>query len=476
MRMTDRTPPPPPADPKTPGWPWLRDRLRRHIPELLRLAWPVVIARVGIITLQVVDTVMVGRFDSTELSYLAIANVPAQWLLVATLGLLIGTMVVASNAVGSDQPHRAGQAWRRSIPYALWLGVGVAVLCAFGTPFLRLTGQPADLVAGGGPLIAILGLGIGANLVFITSALFLEGIRRPAVGMVVMVIGNLVNIAANWVLIYGNLGIPALGAEGSAWATTLVRLVMAGSVVAYIWWLLPDRDRYAVRVKPRGGWRAWAQQRRFGYAAGLSNAMESGAFALVGLMAGWLGSLAVGAYAITFNILATSYMVALGIASATAVRVGNAHGRQDTTDLALAGWIGLTVNTLLVGAIALVLQIVNTRIAQAYTVDPALVIMAAPLIAFAATILIADGGQSVMLHALRGRGETWVPTLLHFVSYFAVQIPLAYLLAFPAGRGVQGLLEGILIASVISLTALALRFRWLGRRDARAWDGRIAPT
>ena len=102
-------------------------------------------------------------------------------------------------------------------------------------------------------------------------------------------------------------------------------------------------------------------------------------------------------------------------------------------------------------------------IAAAYTTDPMILLLTAPLIAFAATIVIADGGQTVMLHALRGRGETWVPTILHMISYFVVQVPIAYGLAFTLDRGVRGLFEGILVASIVAILLLSVRFHWLTR-------------
>ena len=449
------------------GWPWLKVRLSRHIPELLRLAWPVVVARLGVMTLQLVDTVMVGRYDTQELAYQSVALMPTQSLLVMTLGLLVGTIVVAANAAGAGEHWKAGHAWRRSIVYAFWVGTVAAVLCQFGGPFLELTGQPPELVAGGAPLIAILGLGLPANLIFITSSFFLEGIKRPLAAMVVMVVGNLVNVFADWVLIYGHLGFPAMGAEGSAWTTTLVRIVIAVCIVGYIWHLLPDRELYAVRAKPTGGWRSWARQRHIGYASGLSSGVESISFAAIGLIAGTIGGLAIGTYAIVMNIVAFVFMVALGVATATAVRVGTAHGRRDGPDLALAGWTGLALIVLVSGVIAIGLALFGPEIASAYTEDPALLALAAPVIGFAALIVVADCGQCVMLFALRGRADVWVPTALHFISYVVLQIPCAYALGIVAGRGVFGLFEGVLIAAVFSVTALALRFWWLGRQDSR---------
>ena len=438
------------------------DRLTRHLPELLRLAAPVVVARLGIMGMQLVDTVMVGRFDSQELAFQAIALVPFQFLVVATLGLLIGTVAVAAQAFGREDYVECGGAWRRSIPYAVVIGLAGLVLCQMGEGFLRLSGQTETLSSHGGRVVAILGFGLPFYLIYLTTAFFLEGIKRPLPAMIVMIAANVLNVALNWILIYGHLGFPAMGAEGSAWATTILRVVMVAALVGYVWFM-SDHHRFAVRRRPSGGWRAGALQRRIGYSSGLSYTAESGSFAIVGLMAGWTGELPLAAFSITLNVVAIVFMVALGFGSATAVRVAVAYGRQDRPDTAFAGWSGLAVNSLVMALLGLGMWLGADLIAAAYTTDPMTLLLTAPLIAFAATIVVADGGQTVMLHALRGRGETWVPTILHMISYFVVQVPIAYGLAFTLDRGVRGLFEGILVASIVAILLLSVRFHWLTR-------------
>ena len=332
--MTDKYPPTPPF----PG------RLRRHLREITRLAWPVVLARSGILSMSLADTIMVGRFSTLELAYQGIGLAPVGTILVSSLGLLLGTLVMTAHALGAGRPTDCGAIWRRSLPYALALGLAGAALCAGGEWFLRHTGQSADLAAGGGRVMVVVGLGLPATLIFIATSYFLEGIRRPLPGLVIMVIANVVNIWLNWMLIFGHLGFSAMGAVGSAWATTVVRCIMALAAVAYVWWMA-DRDRFAVRLAPRGGWRAWVQQRRIGYAAGASGVVESAAFSTLTLIAGVLGALAVGSFAIALNLIAIVFMTSLGMGSATAVQVGEAMGRGDAGDAALAGWTGLGITT-----------------------------------------------------------------------------------------------------------------------------------
>jgi MATE family multidrug resistance protein len=312
-------------------------------------------------------------------------------------------------------------------------------------------------------VVQILGLGLPAALVFLTTNFFLEGIKRPVPGMVMVIAANIVNVLLNWVLIYGHLGFPAMGAAGSAWATTGVRLFLAVGLVTYVW-SMTDHARFAVRARPGGGWGAWRTQRQIGYAAGASLGVEATAFGIVSVFAGWLGTVPLAGYSIALNLISMVFMVAIGIGSATAVRVGIARGEQGARGMALAGWTGLAINTVAMSGFGVLFWAIPDGLVSAYTADPELTSQTVPVVAFCAWVLVVDGGQGVMANALRGRGETWAPTGLHVFSYFGVMVPVSWILAFPLGRGVMGLFEDILIASIASVALLSGRFYRLCRR------------
>lgn len=443
----------------------LAARLRRHAIETIRLATPVVVTRAGILTMATVDAAMLGRAAVVQVAYHGLGVAPFVVITVTGIGLLFGTVVLTSHAIGREAFAECGPIWRRSLPYAALLGIGAAMLCQFGEPFFRLTAQPPEIAAGAGRVIAILGLGAPGTLLFYTTAYFLEGLRRPLPAMIVMIVGNALNVWLNWLLIFGHGGFPALGATGAAISTSLVRSAMAGILIAYVW-RMRDRDKFAVRAPlGRGWWRAGGAHRRFGYAAGASYGIESVAFGSISFFAGLLGTLALAAYTLQHIVFALVFMVALGIASATSVRVGIAHGRGDRADRALAGWTGLALVALVLGACGSVLLGWPVPIAALLSSDPTLIAATAPLIALSAYALIADGGQVVMASALRGAGETWVPTAMHIVSYFGVMMPACWIFAFPMGYGAAGLVGGIIAASVVSVSMVAGRFWWISRRE-----------
>jgi MATE family multidrug resistance protein len=301
-------------------------------------------------------------------------------------------------------------------------------------------------------------------LIFAASSFFLEGLKRPKAGMYIMIIGNIANIFLNGILVFGYVGFPGLGATGSAFSTVVVRVIMACTIVYYIWHLR-DQSNLNIRVRANiffsGGWQAWAKVRKIGLGGGASNAIESGAFSSMSIFAGLLGVIPLSAFTISFNMLALTFMFALGLGSATAVCIGNAKGRGDTREMAFAGWTGLGLTFIIMILMGVLLNGFSTHIAFSFTNDPQLVVLAAPMIAFIGIVLVLDGGQSVMAHSLRGCGETWIPAALHIISYIIVMIPLGYYLSLTAGHGAMGLFESILIGSVISLILASGRFYYI---------------
>ncbi|MBT4588731.1 MAG: MATE family efflux transporter [Rhodospirillaceae bacterium] len=438
--------------------------IRRHSQDIFRLAVPTIMARAGMMVMMIVDAVMVGHYSAQELAYQSIGLAPMMFMMVTCFGLLTGTLVITAFHVGAKELSDCGAVWRRSLTYALILGLIGAVASLFGEAFLLAVGQTEDLARGGGKIIGILGWSMPPMLIFVASAFFLEGLKRPKVGMYIMIIGNLFNVAVNWILVFGHLGAPELGAAGSAYSTLCVRAIMAGCILYYIW-NLADQAELNIRVHAKmiyaGGWAAWSKLRKIGLGAGASGAIESGAFSSMSLFAGLLGILPLGAFSIAFNMLALTFMFALGLGSATAVCVGHAYGRGERRDMAFAGWTGLGLTIVSMAILGLFLIALNSEIAAGFTNNAELISRAAPMIAFISLVLIADGGQSVMAHALRGCGETWVPAALHVVAYLVVMIPLAWYLALPAGHGAIGLFESILVASIISVALASIRFHYL---------------
>ena len=444
----------------------VRGRLKRHTSELIRLSAPIVVSRSGFLLLVMADTVMTGHFSSLELAYLAIGLGLIMPMMITSLGMIMGALVLTANAYGGERFTECGPIWRRSLWYGGFLGIICVLIGMAGEQLLLATDQTADISKHGGEIMQIVSLGLPGHLLFLCCAYFLEGINRPSLSMIVMVAANILNVALNWLLIDSSIFAEPLGAAGASWATTITRWAMALSMIAIVW-NLKDRDKFAIRAPLTGGFKAWQELRRIGYAIGVSVGVESLAFATLNVYAGWLGKIPLAAYGLTLNLMALAFMLAIGIGSATTVRVGIAFGRGDIPDAALAGWTGLGVNTVVMMGVGVITYFLSGPLTSIYTDDPVLIAEAVISVAFITWVFVPDGGQAVMANALRGRKDVWAPSIIQMVSFFGVMVPIGYLSTFTYDYGVVGLFHGILAGCIVSLTWLSLRFHSLAMRDIR---------
>jgi len=443
---------------------WLRKRLGRHVSEMLRLAPPIVLARSGIIVMVLVDTIIVGHYSALELGYLGIGMSLVQPIVVTSLGLIMGTLVLTANHFGGGRLHECGAVWRRSVNYALALGVGGAVICLFGAPLLSLTGQSAGLSREGGEVMRVLGYGLPGHLLFLATSFFLEGMRRTTPGMVFMVAANLINLGLTYALVHGIGDIPAMGAVGAAWGTSIARTFLGLGMAIHVLTMRGHED-FGVRNAPTGGWASWGHQRRLGYAMGTSLAVESFAFTTIQQFAGWLGPMPLASFTVAFYLLVISFMVAIGFGAATAVRVGIAHGRGDHRDVALAGWTGLGLTVIATAVMAIILVVFQDDLPRFFSDDAVVIVAAAPLLFWAAVALVSDGCQAVLANALRGRQDVWASCGIQAIAFLGVMTPLTWWLVFPMEHGAAGLFQGVMISTVVALVLLSWRFHRLYRRD-----------
>jgi len=441
------------------------DFFRADLAELLRLAGPVVVSRVGVMTMGLTDAVVVGRYSAIQLGYQALGWSLVSVVLVTSMGLLGGIQVMASRAIGEQRPRYAGAALRRGLVYAFWIGiVSMSMLLICGPAVLRFSGISQALSNGArGPMI-ILASSLPIYCLSVAAGSWMEGLGRPRPVMVCMGVANLVNLVVNLVLVPGAFGAPALGAQGAACATFASRVVLTLAILAYV---ARMRDARALGVfdKPDLDPARETEQRRIGYGNGASSFFEMGAFTAMTFIAGVLGALTVAAYTVVLNVVSFVFMVPLGLATATAVMVGRAYGARQPAALNRAAFVGLSV-TALFGLLAVAVVWPDARlIALGYTTNRATVAMAAAGMALACLFLIPDALQVVAAQCLRARGDIVVPTFTHLASYMLVMVPLAWFLAIRLNWGISGIVTAITAASFLSAGLLIGRFRMLARRD-----------
>ena len=327
-------------------------------------------------------------------------------------------------------------------------------------------GLDPRVAAGTTPVLLIFSLSITPFLVADAVWLWLEGQERPHVPMVAMWLANALNLGLALWLVPGNSPFPVSGAMAAAWVTLCARLAL---MLALLWWVWrwPLAHQLGVFSRWQRDPSASREQRRIGYATGISFAIEGGAFSGISFIAAQLGVMVVAAWAVVLNVVALVFMVPLGIAAATGVLVAHSVGAGNIAGVRRAIHMGMTVAMATLALLSLVVLIDSELVVRIYTNDEALLALAGPALFIACLFFMADGAQVVSAQALRSRGDIWWPTAMHFFSYIIIMLPLCWWLGVHQGFGLSGIVWGVAIASLLSGVALWLRFIWLGDRMRR---------
>jgi MATE family multidrug resistance protein len=434
--------------------------MRALVPKLLRLAWPVTLARLGIMGMGLCDVMVVGQLAPTELPHQALGWAPTGVLLVTGVGLLTGVPVLAARGIGAGQATMAGGAWQRGLVVSA-IGGALATLLIWvaGARIFTLFGISPELAEPSAAVMRILALSVPLHLIYVATSFLVESMQRPMASTIVMWAANLLNLGLNL------LWVPAHGAIGSAWATCGARAFL---VVALGAWVLcmPDAQRFGLRTRVSA-----PSYRSFfgvGSAAALSQAAEASAFSGMTILAARSGGQAVASYQILLNILAVVFMVSLGFSTATTVLTSDGVGRKSPRDAARASWTGFLLNTGMMLMIALGLMLFAGPIARAYTADLSIASLVASLMPLAAAALSPDGGQVVIAASLRAHGDNWFPTASHVLAYAFIMPTLAVTLCEIMGMGVTGLMHAIVWSSLLSVSVLGARLWTLTRRAGLA--------
>jgi len=433
--------------------------------ELMRLSGPVVLSRLGIMVMGLTDAIVVGRFSAEQLGFHAMAWAPSSVFVTMTVGLLVGAQVMTSRAIGAGKPHETGAVLRRGLVYAFWIGMASAVsLAILGPPLLHMVHLPKALADGATAPLIVFSLSLPLYALTVVLSFWLEGLSRPGPVTIAMWVANGVNLAVNLLLVPGTFGLPALGAVGGAWATFIARLALLVMLALYVV-RLKDARTLGIFDKPARDLPASIEQRRIGYGAGASNFFEVAAFAGMSLVAGWIGGLSIAAWAVVINVAAVIFMLPLGISTATSVQVGRAYGSRDPAGMTRAGWVAFAFTAVVGLVAALLLFPLREWVAMAYTADQNAIALIAPALALSCLFLAPDAVQVVAAQALRARGEVWIPTITHLISYGVIMGPLAWWLAIPMGLGVNGIVWSVIVTSFVSAAFLLGRFRMLDVKD-----------
>lgn len=421
-----------------------------ELTELVRLAFPVATVQVGMMLMGVVDTVMVGHVSPTDLAAVALGHLYFFSAVVFGLGTLLALDPLVSQAVGAGDRPGMARAVQRGVLLSVVLTVLAALVLLPARPVLALLRQPPDVVPVAAAYARAALPGILPFYLYIVFRQTLQAMGRVAPIVVTVVVANLANVVFNWVMVFGNLGFPALGAVGAGWASSLSRGLMALGVLGAAWPLLRPLVRPlrpdAFRPRPLG------RMLRLGVPIGTQLSLEFGAFAVIGILMGWLGTVAMAGHQVAINLASLTFMVPLGVAQATTVLVGRAVGRGDPPGARRSAGAGLLVGGLFMTGTAAFFLLAPGPLARIYTGEAGVLEVAVALIPVAGLFQVFDGLQVVATAVLRGVGDTRAPMVIHVAGFWLVGFPVSLLVGFRLGGGPVGLWWGL----VAGLGAVAL--------------------
>lgn len=431
-----------------------RDESRRT----LFLAVPMMAGQLSQMLMGVADSAMVGRVGVVPLAASSFANGLLGVPFLFGLGLLQAISVRASQAHGAGDRRETGEVLRHGLAITGVAGIGLVIAVLIASTLLGHFGQPPEVAAEARPFFLLCGVSMFPMLLAMSFKQFFEALDHPLPPMLILIASVLLNIFLNWVLIYGNLGAPALGLTGAGLATLLSRIIALFAVVVYV-----VRARRFSDALPTV-WRRsleWARIRsllRIGLPASGQLLLEVTAFTVATIMIGWLGTQPLAAHQIALTCAATSFMFPLGIAMATSIRIGQALGANEPARVRAIGFTSFALGLLIMSATGLVFAFGNDWLARAFVDDLSVSTLAARLLVIAAFFQLFDGLQVVGAGALRGLSDATVPMIACFIGYWIVFLPFAYLAAFRFGFGAEGIWCGLAAALGIVGVSLLARF------------------
>lgn len=448
---------------------------REEMRATLQLSWPMILTNLGQTAMTATDVLMMGRLGPDAL---AAGSLGAN-LYFMPLIFGIGLMTAASPMIATELGRRRHSVRdvRRTVRQGLWVAIMVSIpIWLFlwqAEPILKAMGQEPRLAAMAGSYVHTL---MWASLPFhayLVLRSFISALERPRWALIIVFAAVALNAFANWCLMYGNLGFPALGLPGSGIATTISSLLMFAGMAAVV-----SFERRFRRYRLFGRfWRPdWPRLKSFlklGLPIAALLLFEVSIFNAASFLMGLINAASIAAYAIAIQMASLSFMVPLGLGQAVTVRVGRAHGAGDYEAVTRAGWTAYVIGVSFMAVMAAVMIFLPYPLIAAFIdldapENAEVVRLAAIFLAFAGLFQIVDGAQAVGGGMLRGLHDTTVPMIYALFGYWGVGLPLGVLLAFPLGLEGNGIWIGLSVG--LAVVAALLLSRWL-RRDRLGLTG-----
>ncbi|MFN6571612.1 MATE family efflux transporter [Dendronalium sp. ChiSLP03b] len=442
--------------------------MRSEIKQCLLLAVPLAAAQLAQSATGFVDTAMMGWLGSQTIASGGLGAAIFTFLLLIITGIVSAVSPLAAQAKAARKPEQVGKIVQQGLAISLLLGIPIVIVLWNGGALLLLLGQNAATAALAQNYLRAIALGFLPGLGLAVLKGFLSALFQPQVITIAVVLGTLLNITANYVLMFGKLGLPALGLAGIGWASTLSLWSMFIALFIYIY----SQHRFSsYRIFHTSFKYTFTQENRrifweifqVGLPIGGLIAVEAGLFTVVTFLLGQLGTISLAAHQIALQTASMSFQIALGISLATTVRVGQLAGERDNSGARLAGYVGISLGALSMAIAGIIFWLLPKSVVSLYLdiKNPSneyVVNLAVELLAIAAIFQIVDGVQVTAAGALRGLRDTRIPLLIGIFAYWGVGLSTGYALGIWLKYGAIGLWWGLAIGLASAAIVLTWRF------------------
>jgi MATE family multidrug resistance protein len=444
-----------------------RSELAAEARIILRLAWPVMLTSLNWTLMHLIDVGVVGHFGTEELGYLAAGRTLTFITIVMGMAAMSGVLVFTARADGARDLRATGDYFRQGLIFGLGLGLpSMAVLLLWADPLIRGVGVAPEMAEGGAAVVRAMALAYPFQFILCAASYFLEGVSRPRRVMVVNLAMLPLNALLAWAWVGGHLGLPAQGAVGAVLATALVSALGAAAMIASVW-LPPQAGERNLRDLTPAAWkralRGVPALLGFGLVPAIASGLELAGFSWLIALSTQLGAVTAAAFQTVFSLHNFAFAMAMGFGSAAGVRAGNAVGAGEPAAAIPRTLIAAGLAILTMGLVGLILFLGHDILVRPFSDDPAVVRMAASLLAMLAPFMFFDGIQIVFVYALRSLGDQVVAGINGVIAFFLVTGGLGWWLV-RAGEGAESLVYASAAGMIVAAALQGGRMAWISRR------------
>ena len=441
----------------------------------LKVALPVMLTQLGASLVGLFDSIMVGHYATVDLAAVSFSNALFFTVMVFAMGALMGLTPLIGIQVGkisdttdnSEESTRLAESkniisslFQNGMLFTILLSIMTLILLGGCIPFLHCFGQDPAVVEVARPYFILIVISIVPFLFFTFFKQFLEGLGNTSVAMVITLVMNGINILLNWLFIYGNWGCPELGATGAGIGSLVARIGMPICFFVVMYFRREWKEYMTSMRWSKFKVSVIKELTKIGFPIGVQTLMETIAFTAAFIFIGWISKEALAAHQIANQICDMTFMVILGIGSATTIRVSHQLGANNLHGVRMASNASIHL-VLFINTIGAILMIgLRNQIPMLFTEDPEVIAIASKLVVLAGVLQLADGLQVVAASMLRGITDVKVPMFIALFSYTIVCISIGLFLAFPMGMGAVGIWIGFVVGLSVAAICLHIRFRW----------------